>query len=234
MPNPSGPYPGRQVFLGLTTSGKPCFVYLVTGRSPESRQRKAVARENSVIMGPLGNAQYDPLRHYTAVKYDNTSGIAAVTNGIQTEAIFETYKLLYNVGTPPTQEFIAKIMDGARAEPDSLHTPRVAGVITGKEKPIFILSIITDGVPAAAYPVAADAGHIAGVSVYKGDMDKPEPTNPTARLSWLEFSGSTPQELAKFLFEMSAADYKGDDIRVCTVSGIYSDGAWHTAIINRF
>ena len=46
-------------------------------------------------MGPIGNAPYDPLRHYTAVKYDNSIGLMAVSNGIQTEAIFETYKLLY-------------------------------------------------------------------------------------------------------------------------------------------
>ena len=41
MKNPNGPYPGRQLFLGMTASGKPAFVYLVTGRSPQSRERKA-------------------------------------------------------------------------------------------------------------------------------------------------------------------------------------------------
>ena len=94
MKNPNGPYPGRQLFLGLTKDEKPAFAYLVTGRSPQSRERKAATKENSIIMGPIGKLPYDPLRHYTAVKYDSSIGLLAVSNGIQTEAIYETYKLL--------------------------------------------------------------------------------------------------------------------------------------------
>jgi IMP cyclohydrolase len=97
--NPNGPYPGRQIFVGLTPDSRPCFAYLVTGRSPESRERKAVANANTIYMGPLGEVAYDPLRHYSAVKYDAKTGILAVSNGIQTEAVYELYKLLFNVGT---------------------------------------------------------------------------------------------------------------------------------------
>lgn len=235
MPNPSGPYPGRQLFLGLTARQEPCFAYLVTGRSPESRQRKAIAIENTVRIGPLGNIAYDPLRHYTAVKCDNSAGIAVITNGIQTEAIFETYRLLFNVGTPATQDFMAKLMEGANAEPDSLHTPRIAGaIITNKGNPVFIIGIKTHDAPAAAYKVAPDASHLTGVSVYKGNMDSPEPTSPTARLSWIEFKGNTSQDLAKSLYDISAATYKDEDIRVCSVGGIYSGNSWDVAIINKY
>ena len=107
MKNPVGPYPGRQLFLGLTRDGNPCFAYLVTGRSPESRERRALQMGNKVAIGPLGAAAYDPLRHYSAVQYENTSGVAAVSNGIQTEAVFETYYLLRNVGTAPAREVVA-------------------------------------------------------------------------------------------------------------------------------
>jgi len=235
MPNPSGPYPGRQLFLGLTASQKPCLAYLVTGRSPESRQRKAAAIENTVRMGPLGDIPYDALRHYTALKYDNSAGIAVITNGIQTEAIFETYKLLFNVGTPATHDYMAKLMEGANAEPDSLHTPRIGGVIIiNKGSPVFIVGIKTLNAPAAAYQVAPAAGHLTGISTYQGNMDNPEPTNPTARLSWIEFSGNTPQELAKYLYDISEATYKGEDIRVCALGGIYSDNTWKIAIINKY
>ena len=55
MNNPNGPYPGRQVFLGRTPKGSPAFAYLVTGRSPASRERKGTTVDNSVIMGPTGN-----------------------------------------------------------------------------------------------------------------------------------------------------------------------------------
>ena len=99
MKNPNGPYPGRQIFLGITHSRKPAFAYLVTDRSPQSRERKAEPMENSIIIGPIGNMPYDPLRYYTAVKYDNNIGLVVISNGIQTEAIFETYKLLYHVGS---------------------------------------------------------------------------------------------------------------------------------------
>ena len=99
MPNPNGPYPGRQLFVGLTTDGRQALAYLVTGRSAQSRERKATLRDNTIIIGPLGNVPYDPLRHYTAVKWDDASGVVAVSNGIQTEAIYETYRLLHNVGT---------------------------------------------------------------------------------------------------------------------------------------
>jgi IMP cyclohydrolase len=234
MRNPSGPYPGRQLFLGLNAAQKPCLAYLVTGRSPESRQRKAIAIENTVRIGPLGNTPYDPLRHYTAVKYDSTSGIAVVSNGIQSEAIYESYRLLFNVGTTATKDFMEKLLDGADAEPDSLHTPRIAGaVIINKGNPIFIVGIKTHLVPAVAHQLAPAAGRMAGISTYQGKLDNPEPTNPSQALSELEFDADNPHDLAKYLYDMSAAIYKGEDIRVCAVAGIYS-GAWDTAIINRY
>ena len=186
-------------------------------------------------MGPLGDTPYDALRHYTAIKYDNSAGIAIVTNGIQTEAIYETYKLLFNVSTPATHDFMAKLMEGANSEPDSLHTPRIAGAIIGnKDNPVFLIGIKTLNALAAAYQVSPAAGKMTGISVYQGNMDNPEPTSPTARLSWIEFSGSTPQELAKHLYDMSEATYKSEDISVCALGGIYSDNAWKTAIINKF
>jgi len=40
MTNPNGPYPGRQLFIGMTLSGNPAVVYLVTGRSPASRKER--------------------------------------------------------------------------------------------------------------------------------------------------------------------------------------------------
>lgn len=234
MNNPSGPYPGRQLFLGLTAAKQPCLAYLVTGRSPASRQRKAVAIENTIRIGPLGDTAYDPLRHYTALKYDDASGIAAVSNGIQTEAIYETYRLLFNVGTKATKDFMEKIMEGADAEPDSLHTPRIAGaVIVNKGEPILIVGIKTNLGPAVAYKIAPVAGRMSGVATYKGDMENPEPTDPKNALSEIKCDADNPHNLAKYLYDMSAATYKDEDIRVCAVGGIYS-GRWETAVINRY
>jgi IMP cyclohydrolase len=233
MKNPSGPYPGRQLFLGLTVAKQPCLAYLVTGRSPASRQRKAVPVENTIRIGPLGDTPYDPLRHYTGLKYDNASGVAAVSNGIQSEAIYETYKLLLNVGTTATKDFMEKIMEGADAEPDSLHTPRIAGAVTiTKDEPILIVGIKTNLGPAAAYQIAPVAGRMSGVATYKGDMDNPEPTDPKDALTELKCDAAKPHELAEYLYDMSAASCQGEDIRVCAVAGIYS-GSWEIAVINR-
>jgi IMP cyclohydrolase len=238
MKNPNGPYPGRQLFLGITERGDPAFAYLVTGRSPQSRERKAIEAENSIIMGPLGDTPYDPLRHYTAVKCDGKIGLATVSNGIQTDAIYETYKLLYNVAAMPSKGYLKKIMDGARHEPDSLHTPRIAGVIVnpaGKADPVYLISIKTDAGPATAWKLQPAPGTLIGVSTYGGNMAEPEPFDIGGGLPVVEFDVITPGEIAAYIYGMSAASHQGDDIRVCAVGGVRSAGSltWETAVINR-
>jgi IMP cyclohydrolase len=228
--NPNGPYPGRQLFLGLTPDARPCFAYLVTGRSPESRERKAMPAGNTYYMGPLGNAPYDALRHYSAVKYDNSTGVFAVSNGIQTEAIYEIYKLLINVGSFRSLDYMEKVMDGADAEPDSYHTPRIAGVIIPAENKSgmkYILGIKSYSRPARAYEAKTAPGVLTGISTYKGDMDKPEANQPDLVLPTINIQANSAEGLAKFIYGISAADYKGNDIRVCTLGGVLAeDGKW--------
>lgn len=237
MKNPNGPYPGRQIFLGVTKNERPAFAYLVTGRSPQSRERKATPKENSVIMGPIGNQPYDPLRHYTAVKYDNSIGLMAVSNGIQTEAIFETYKLLYHVKSKPASSYLKKIMDGANYEPDSLQTPRIAGLITDNgndNKPIYIVSIKTAGKSAFTWQVNPKPGTLYGVAVYNGNMESPGAYKTAKGPTELKFSAEASHEIADFIYEISAATNQGDDIRVCAIGGIWGeDNAWKIALINR-
>jgi len=238
MNNPNGPYPGRQLFLGLTASGKPAFAYLVTGRSPASRERKGTPVENGVIMGPIGNQPYDPLRHYTGVKYDNDIGLLVVSNGIQTEAIFETYKLLYHTDSPLEQVFMETIMTGARYEPDSLHTPRIAGVVVspaGEADPVYILGIITDKPPANTYRITPGPGTLTGISTYSGDLANPEAFDVKGKLPVVEFKGETPEEIADYIYGISEASHQGDDIRVCAIGGVRSGDnlTWKLAIVNR-
>ena len=237
MQNPDGPYPGRQLFLGMTGAGDPFFTYLVTGRSPESRERKAVLINDVVRIMPLGKQAYDPLRHYSAVKFDNDSGTLAVSNGIQTEAVFETYKLVFNTASLPTPVYMEKIMEGAGAEPDSQHTPRIAGVIAGTGnrdgQPVFIIGIKAFNSPARAYKVEPRPGTMTGISTYNGSMDNPEARDPSSPLSEVPVTGHTPEELARFLFDISSASYKGNDIRVCSVGGIFSGKqGWNISINN--
>jgi IMP cyclohydrolase len=236
MKNPNGPYPGRQLFVGMTGDKKPAFAYLVTGRSAASRERFAKAMGDSIIMGPIGNAPYDWLRHYMAFRYDNNIGLAALSNGIQTEAIFEMYKLLYHCGQAPDVKYIKQVMDGAGFEPDSMSTPRISAVImkpAGKTEPVYYASIVTNGRPAAGWEVKPKAGMFYGVSTYHGNMEKPGAYDIDKGLAELKVEAKTPQEIADFLYGISAAEYQGDDIRVCAVGGIREGNVWKTALINR-
>jgi IMP cyclohydrolase len=238
MENPNGPYPGRQIFLGRTKQGKPCFAYLVTGRSPQSRERRGTETDHGLIMGPIGNEPYDWLRHYTAVMTDNGIGLAVVTNGIQTEAIFETYRLLYHTGSAPDAGLITDIMTGARYEPDSLHTPRIAGVITfpaGESEPVFIMSIITDNPPANTWVIEPDKATLTGVSTYNGDLEKPLAFDVAGDLPVIDNDCETPEDIAGYIYGISSATNQGDDIRVCAVGGVISSDnhTWELSIINR-
>ncbi len=235
MKNPNGPYPGRQIFLGMTAQARPCFAYLVTGRSPESRQRKAVCKDNLWYMGPSGDAPYDALRHYTAVKYDESIGLLAVSNGIQTEAVYEMYRLLFNVDTPRSAEYLQKVMDGAESEPDSLNTPRIAGVIVptaDKSAMQYLAAIKSARRPAGVYEMQPQPGVIQGVSTYRGDLEKPEACQPDQPLSRLEITADSALSLADYIFEISAACYKESDIRVCALGGVFSAGKWDIAVRN--
>ncbi|MBN2239729.1 MAG: hypothetical protein JW712_08140 [Dehalococcoidales bacterium] len=238
MTNPNGPYPGRQIFLGLTETGRPCFAYLVTGRSPKSRERKVTKTEQGLIMGPIGNEPYDWLRHYTAVKTDNEAGLLTVTNGIQTEAIFEAYRLLYHTDSVPIPEYLTAIMTGAQYEPDSLHTPRISGVITcksGETAPVFILSIITDNPPANTWTIEPEKATLTGIATYTGDMENPAAFDVSGQLPVIENKGNTPEEIADYIYEISAATNQGDDIRVCAIGGVLSpdNKTWNMSFINR-
>jgi IMP cyclohydrolase len=235
MKNPNGPYPGRQVFAGMTAAGKPAFAYLVTGRSPASRERLATLKKSCIINGPIGNQPYDWLKHYTAVKYDNDIGLLVVTNGIQTEAVFETYKLLYHTGSAPGKSYMKKIMEGANYEPDTMHTPRISVVITnpaGITDPVYLLSIVTDK-ETAAWQIKPKTGILYGISTYRGGIENPGAYDVKKGPVELKCAAQTSEEIAELIFGMSAASYKGDDIRVFAVGGIRTGNRWKTALINR-
>ena len=238
MNNPNGPYPGRQIFLGRIKKGNPCFAYLVTGRSPQSRERRATKTDHGIIMGPVGNEPYDWLRHYTSVMTDENIGLVAVTNGIQTEAVFETYRLLYHTGAAPGAEYMTNIMTGAQYEPDSLHTPRIAGVITfhaGETEPVCILSIITDIPPANTRVIKPEKATLTGVSTYSGNLENPQAFDVSGDFPVIENNYDTPAEIADYIYGISAATNQGDDIRVCSIGGVLSnDGkTWELSMINR-
>jgi hypothetical protein len=127
-------------------------------------------------------------------------------------------------------------MEGAQAEPDSYHTPRIAACLVpvGRSGSFECFAAIkTAGELAAAQPLSMTPGTLEGLSVYKGDLAKPEARDPRADLTTLRCSATSPGELADFLFDLSAADYEGNDIRVCSVAGVWSGTAWELSLRNR-
>jgi IMP cyclohydrolase len=237
MRNQITPYPGRQLFVGMTKDNKPAFTYLVTGRSPASRERRLREMENGIYNAPISDVPYDWLRHYPAVKYENTIGLMTVTNGIQTEAVFEMYRLLYHCGTRPTERYLKTIMDGAGYEPDSIKTPRIAGVITNnKEKaPVYLVGIKVADKPAYVWEIKPEAGILTGVATYNGSLKNPAPFPANKGPVTLNLAVSTPKEIADFLYTISAANYNGEDIRVCAIGGVReTNNTWQLAFINRY
>jgi IMP cyclohydrolase len=218
----------------MTLTNQPCFAYLVTGRSPASRERIATIVENTVRIGPLNPIQYDPLRHYSAVKWDNRSGVVSVSNGIQTEAIFELYKLIENTEKQPDPSYLEKILGAAGAEPDPpLNTARIAGVIVPREREnIQFLGIKAQGRQPAAWQVRPVGGELAGVSTYLGDLEKPVAPDAATLPIRIEFREQTAIALANRIFDISAASHKGYDIRVCAVAGVKANGRWDIAVKN--
>jgi len=238
--NPYSPYPGREIFVGTTPSGKPCFVYLVTGRSPASRERRAVMQDNGIIriMPSDKNAPFDPLRHYIAVKLDEVTGLAVVTNGIQTEAIYEGYRLSINLNDldiAELPELLHSLLSLAGAEPDSYHTPRIAVVvIKGMEMPQAVIGTIGEqhGTTDDICIPEKDFGWLSVVSTYFGNLDNPRPNIECPNLFCCKCPVETPVELANYIFDGSYAEYEGQDIRVCAIAGVFGEGKWGIHIIN--
>jgi IMP cyclohydrolase len=64
-------------------------------------------------------------------------------------------------------------------------------------------------------------------------MENPAPFDADRGPTELGFAGETPEELAKYIYELSEAYNKGDDIRVCSVGGVRTGNNWQLATVNR-
>ena len=64
-------------------------------------------------------------------------------------------------------------------------------------------------------------------------MENPTAFDADRGPSELEFTGETPEDLAKYIYEISEATNNGEDIRVCGIGGVRTDNTWKLAIINR-
>ncbi len=119
----SNTYPGRGIIIGKSEDGKKAVTaYFIMGRSENSRNRVFIEQGDEVIIHPFDASKVeDPsLIIYSPIRvYENN---LIVTNGDQTDTVFDGLKSGKSFETALTQrEF----------EPDAPNfTPRISGMIT--------------------------------------------------------------------------------------------------------
>jgi IMP cyclohydrolase len=162
-------YPGRGIFIGTAPDGESGFiVYFIMGRSENSRNRIFVQEPD----GTIKTRAFDPAKLsdptlviYNAVRYDYDWQTAAVTNGAQTDAVF-------NHGG-----FMSHTLSKWDYEPDDLCTPRISSLIFPDE---FAMSILKASNGAGSksvryyfnYPRIAGEGRF--ISTYDGSAAAPK------------------------------------------------------------
>ena len=164
-------YVGRGIVLGKTADGKKAAAaYFIMGRSENSRNRIFTEKEGAVFTEPFDPSKVeDPsLIIYAALRrYENK---LIVTNGDQTDTIYEGLKKGDNfAGALTTREF----------EPDAPNwTPRISGMITfGEGDFTYEMSILksADAEGTAcnryhfSYPALAGLGHFIHTYVCDGN-----------------------------------------------------------------
>lgn len=164
-------YVGRGIVLGKTADGKKAAAaYFIMGRSENSRNRIFTEKDGAVFTEPFDPSKVeDPsLIIYAALRrYENK---LIVTNGDQTDTIYEGLKKGDSFATAlTTREF----------EPDAPNwTPRISGMITfGEDDFTYEMSILksADAEGTAcnryhfSYPALAGLGHFIHTYVCDGN-----------------------------------------------------------------
>lgn len=160
-------YPGRGIVLGITPDGtNAALAYFIMGRSAKSRSRAFVKNGDDLSIrildenaGDTGLILYTPLR--------TLPGVTIVTNGDQTDTIFEALK--------SGRTFEAALTTRS-FEPDAPHfTPRISGLLLFDGAFSYRLSILKAGDPEGkaalrqtfSYEPVPGVGHF--IHTYAGD-----------------------------------------------------------------
>ena len=234
-----GSYPGRVVGLGITKSGKPLAIYAISGRSEMSKQRRSVIVGNSVQIEPSGELTPEQeaskdLIIYRAIAVDEATNTLVVSNGKQTDPIFDL--ICYDDFGVVQAAYAAMYTMGF--EPDSLSTPRVAGVFRPTDDGAeCILSevVANDAKPSGkdtqVLPLAsAEAGRASYVATYTGDFASPAAPSLAQESDWVysaSVDGESAEEIAQELYDAVNAD-----VRVTAVAAVLEADGWKLAIQN--
>jgi IMP cyclohydrolase len=226
-------YLGREIWLFLTDEGRPGALYSVSGRSKDSRERKAVyySKESRVAIEPLDKSQKaDSLRHYNAMKFNDI--FLAVSNGLHTEDMLESRFGNYAIGDIPRK--MRMHLNKWKPEPDTLKTPRIAGIVTYPT--FYTMGMITEDNNATSIIVYPTRGTAYGISTYSGEGTEPK-SFPIDRLLDQQtllskkVRGESPKDIAEF-FVSNVID---PEFFVCCASALWheEDDSWKIATLNK-
>jgi IMP cyclohydrolase len=235
-----GSYPGRIVGVGRTKSGKPLAVYALTGRSDMSKQRRAVIVGNSVQITPLGELTPEQEKSkdliiYRAMSIHVPSRTLVLSNGKQTDPIFN---LTCHYGLS-IHDALYSAMYTMGFEPDSLKTPRIAGLILTSPYMKRILSMVVEDktqpegkMADIATLDAGTPGMIDLISTYTGDFDNPKAPELSLHKNWIHSAnveGNSAIEIAQEVYD--ALDEK---VRVSAISAVLEHDGWMINVCNLY
>ena len=74
-----------------------------------------------------------------------------------------------------------------------------------------------------------------GISTYNGDLANPMAFDVKEKLPVISLKAETSEDIADYIYDISEATNKGDDIRVCAIGGVRSNDnlIWKLAVVNR-
>ncbi len=248
MPNPGGDYPGRQIFLGGLKSGEPAFAYFISGRSKKSQERYAAPydpSERAVRIRPLDpKEEFDPFRHYQAVRVDPKSGLLLVSNSQAPNDMIVEHYTHDTAQENSFRTYMGLVLSLAGPEHDNPEkpTPRISGLVLQNEN---ILGITTANTTQSVRSYTEYDGKLAFVQTYDGSVNY----SALDAFSWwecllhesdaafFETTQTTARGLADEIFDMS--DFESPEygkLRVCSVAGVRNGngpGGWEIATRNR-
>lgn len=217
-------YLGRMIIIGRTIDGRNDVVaYAVTGRSPPSRARELIRLEDGTIKTNVTDEKQlkegnPKLLIYNAIRRYHDSFI--VTNGAQTDLVFDTMERLRMAGDYVTPAGILvksferpylvegnkpdELIDLTLYEPDPPNwTPRISGVLT---RDVAALSIVrwNDGIPERNFfEFSLMAGKGKMLATYTGQNVPKGVTIPSFRGEPLDvclFGSETPKDVADLIY----------------------------------
>jgi IMP cyclohydrolase len=242
-------YPGRAIIIGRTPDDRhDVVVYAVTGRSRSSQARRLVHEGGGTVRTEVTDRQPSQSGNERLLLYRCLRpfpGGLAVSNGAQTDLIWETIRhLMESAPLPPAEEILRQAfqrphlpsgVDVTRYEPDApTYTPRISGCLAG-DAALAIVRRRPDGSPQWNYftvPLKPGQGRL--LATYSGENRDPLPAfagDPRE----VGLIGRSPGETAEAVFQALSPEKGGPDLRV-GVATLFRDiptGRLEVAIINR-